>query len=90
MLSKLNRWKKTVWMMVVAAGLAASGSAAAQGGTAVIALPGEAQTLDMQITTAEVAGSISWPPMSTPRLRRSCTPTSPMVSEIWLPSKMRD
>lgn len=40
-------------------GLALGQDSPQQGGTATIALPGEAQTLDMQITTAEVAGSIS-------------------------------
>ena len=59
MLTKLNHWSKITWMLVVAAVLAVTGSAAAQGGVAFVALPGEAQTLDMQITTAEVAGSIS-------------------------------
>ena len=44
---------------LILGGAALLPSALAQGGTATIALPGEAQTLDMQITTAEVAGSIS-------------------------------
>lgn len=65
MTSTLVRWSTRILALSILVAFSATGIALAQddsarfGGMATIALPGEAQTLDMQITTAEVAGSIS-------------------------------
>ncbi|MEX2540928.1 MAG: ABC transporter substrate-binding protein [Trueperaceae bacterium] len=66
MFLQLNRCSTRLLSLILVAGYLLLGCALAQqsdsaqhGGVATIALPGEAQTLDMHITTAEVAGSIS-------------------------------